>query len=131
MSSTPPFDKAVAHRWFGIEFNNRAWDLVESKSQAPDDLAEMLATAHASLLHWKAVGTPLNEIRGLVLLVSAYVAAGVAQPAETFSRKLLELSGRIEGETPIDRASAQRYGGPCPAFRREPWRGSRTVSSRN
>jgi len=106
MAATPPFDSSVAHRWFAVEFNNRAWDLVEAQSRTDDESADMVAAAHAALLHWKQVGTPLNELRGLVLLVSAYNTAGMGQPAVIFSRRLLELSGHTEGETPFDRASA-------------------------
>ncbi|NJM49445.1 MAG: hypothetical protein HC860_27425 [Alkalinema sp. RU_4_3] len=39
--SQPPFDVAVAHRWFAVEFNNRAWDLVEKTDRTADEAVEI------------------------------------------------------------------------------------------
>jgi hypothetical protein len=59
--SAPPFELPKAHRWFGIEFNNAAWELVEAPSRTKSETERMLRLAHASCLHWESVGTPANQ----------------------------------------------------------------------
>lgn len=104
----PPFDLARAHRWFAVEFNNRAWDLVEKDSRTADQTQEMIDAAHAAAIHWKAVGTPLNEQRAEGLLAAAYLKAGRAKPALRHAQRGLALSEQnaASGETPFDRAVA-------------------------
>ena len=79
--STPPFDLAQAHRWFAIECNNEAWDLVEKADRAPPETQRMISAAHAAALHWGAVGNALNRLRAENLLAAVYSAAGEAAPA--------------------------------------------------
>ena len=40
--ATPPFDLARAHRWFAVELNNLAWDLVEAQERSASDIARMI-----------------------------------------------------------------------------------------
>jgi hypothetical protein len=106
---SPPFDLAQAHRWFAVEFNNRAWDLVETDGRSADQTQEMLHAAHAALVHWKAIGTPLNEQRAENLLATAYLKAGRADPALRHAQRCLALSEQNAAagtETPFDRATA-------------------------
>ena len=44
-----------AHRWFAVEYNNQAWELIET---SPDYLhaSELLSRAYASHRHWFEVG---------------------------------------------------------------------------
>jgi hypothetical protein len=105
----PPFDVAQAHRWFAVEFNNRAWDLVEKDGRSADETQEMLHVAHAAAIHWKAIGTPLNEQRAENLLATAYLKAGRAEPALRHAQRCLALSEQNAAagtETPFDRATA-------------------------
>jgi hypothetical protein len=107
--SAPPFDLAQAHRWFAVEFNNRAWNLIEQDSRAADEVDEMLHAAHASVMHWRAIGTPLNAQRGENLLATAYLRAGKAEPALRHAQRCLTLSEQNAAagtETPFDRATA-------------------------
>ena len=32
----PPFDVQRAHRWFAVELNNLAWEIVEADSRTED-----------------------------------------------------------------------------------------------
>ena len=57
-----PFDLAQAHRWFAIEFNNQAWDLVEKVNRTADETQQMIHAAHASILHWQSAGNALNGV---------------------------------------------------------------------
>lgn len=103
----PDFDVATAERWFAVECNNRAWDLVESDQIGAEDLEDMLHFAHAAWVHWKAVGTPLNLQRAACLLATAYVKADRAGSAQRYAERCLQLSEENGDEqTPFDRATA-------------------------
>ena len=102
----PPFDLQRAHRWFAVEANNRAWDLVEAPSRSPEEVREMLHAAHAAAFHWSPVGTPLNTLRAECLLATAYAVAGQASPAVAHAGYCLELGEQVTDQTPLDRATA-------------------------
>jgi tetratricopeptide (TPR) repeat protein len=107
--STPPFDLAQAHRWFAVEFNNRAWDLLDKNGRSADETQELLNAAHAAAIHWKAIGTALNEQRAENLLATAYLRAGRAEPALRHAQRCLALSEQNAAagtETLFDRATA-------------------------
>jgi hypothetical protein len=104
--TVPPFDLAQAHRWFGIEFNNAAWELVESPSRTPAETERMLRLAQASFLHWEAVGTPANQQRSLTLLSLAHAVAGLGARAVDLAKQCIEL-GELHDDllTQFDRAA--------------------------
>jgi hypothetical protein len=105
--SQPPFDLAAAHRWFAVEFNNLAWDLVENADRTPEQTEEMLHAAHAAWLHWSQVGSVLNRQRAECLLSTAYAAAGQTEPAVRYGRSCVTLSEQPDSEqTPFDQATA-------------------------
>jgi hypothetical protein len=104
--SQPPFDAAVAHKWFAVEFNNRAWDLVENRERTAEEAAEMIHAAHAAAIHWQAVGTPLNAQRAENLLATVYLKAGQAELALRHAERGLELGERNgESQSTFDRAT--------------------------
>jgi hypothetical protein len=104
---TSPFDLAQANRWFGTEFNNAAWDLLEAPSRTADETERMLRLAHASCLHWESIGTAANEQRGLVLLAMAHAVAGLGARAVALAERCLAVGKLHEGVlTPFDRAAA-------------------------
>jgi hypothetical protein len=103
----PPFDLAKAHRWFAVEFNNQAWDLVEKANRSAEETQQMIHLAHASALHWQAVGTALNCQRGENLLATVYAAADIPKAAVWHAERCLSLSVQnAKEETPFDRATA-------------------------
>jgi hypothetical protein len=107
--STPPFELDKAHRWFAVEFNNRAWDLVEQDGRSADETQAMLHAAHAAAVHWQAIGTPLNAQRAENLLATAYLKAGRVEPALRHAQRCLALSEQnatAGTESPFDRATA-------------------------
>jgi tetratricopeptide (TPR) repeat protein len=106
LMSQPPFDLASAHKWFAVEFNNRAWDLVEKHDRTAEETAEMIQAAHAAALHWQVVGTPLNAQRAENLLATAYLKAGQAEAALVHAQRGLAL-GEQNGsaQSPFDRAT--------------------------
>jgi len=89
MSSVPSDAEPKSwHRYFAVQFNNRAWDLAERISRTREETKEMLEAAHAAAVHWRAIGTPLNQMRAQTLLAQAYALAG-------FGAFALQLSDEI------------------------------------
>jgi hypothetical protein len=104
---TPSFDLPAAHRWFAIEFNNAAWDIVEARERTSADRERMLHQAHAAYVHWDALGTPINRLRALSLLAMAHAAADSARGAMEYALQCLELdNAHLPESTPFDRAMA-------------------------
>lgn len=107
MPAAPPFDSAVANRWFGVEYNNAAWELVEKFPRSQAETEMMLHYAHAAFVHWRAVGTALNEQRAECLLATAYASAGRVDQAQYHAARTLDLmAANGEEQSPFDRASA-------------------------
>ncbi|MEW4531120.1 MAG: hypothetical protein ACF8PG_10250 [Maioricimonas sp. JB045] len=91
MSSNPnESDVQKWHRYFAVEFNNRAWDLTASERTMAED-REMLDTAHAAALHWDAVGTDLNRMRAMLLLAEVHAQLGSGPSAMAYAGKVREF----------------------------------------
>ena len=100
-----PFDVARVNRWFAVETNNMAWELVEAKTRSAADVENMIDAAHAACFHWKHVGNSLNYLRAQTLLVTAYVRSGRAEPARYHADRCLRASDTLGDEqTRWDRA---------------------------
>lgn len=98
-----PFDIQKAHRWFAVEFNNMAWDLLEAENRSEDETEQII---HAVCLHWMQVGTPLNHQRAQCLLTTVYARLGYADAAVRHSTKCLALSQQTgEEQSSFDRAT--------------------------
>ncbi len=102
-----PFDLAKAHRWFAIECNNGAWDLIEKANRTSDETEQMIRLAHVAAYHWDSAGNDLNRQRAENLLATAYAAADVPKAAVHYAERCLSLSVKnAKEETPFDRATA-------------------------
>lgn len=105
--SVPTFDLPVAHRWFAVEYNNQAWDLVEAPQRSPEEIDRMVHLAHAAAAHWSEIGKSVNQMRAMSLLAHAYAVAGEGKPAVKYARRCTDLSASLTDEqTSFDRASA-------------------------
>ncbi|TWT56703.1 hypothetical protein KOR42_00570 [Thalassoglobus neptunius] len=100
----PEFDVAEAHRWFAIECNNRAWDLVESESRSEEEREELLMTASSAAWHWKQIGKPLNNLRAQVLLATAAIVADDESQARRSVANCLQLLTEIDDVPDFDLA---------------------------
>lgn len=101
-----PFDLPRAQRWFAVECNNAAWDLLDKAERTADETERLLHVAHASVHHWLAAGNELNHLRGLVLLANVYASASLPEGARLYADKALVLSAAAgETQTPFDRAT--------------------------
>ena len=110
-----PFDIEKAHRWFAVELNNVAWELVEAVHLTADDAERMIHAAHASCFHWLQVGTALNHQRAQCLLATVYAKQGLAEAAVRHAAKCRELSQQVGDEqTTFDRACS--YGCSLQAY---------------
>lgn len=101
-----PFDVARAQRWFAVEFNNLAWDIIEAGVPSAADGEQLIHTAHTSVRHWLDTGSPVDRLRGEVLLTTAYVAVSRAEPALHYARQCLALLAKLDAVEPWDRATA-------------------------
>lgn len=85
-----PEDIAKWDKWFGIECNNRAWALSESRTRTPAEDDEMLHTAHAAVLHWSKVGTAHNVALGHMLLGQVHALAGSGTLARRYAQQAFD-----------------------------------------
>ncbi len=105
--TNPPFDVQRAHRWFAVELNNVAWDLVEADAVTPADVERMIHAAHGACFHWLVAGDLLNHLRAQCLLATAYAKAGLSESAVRHAERCLALSAEAgDRQTPFDRATA-------------------------
>jgi|SaaInlStandDraft_1057018.scaffolds.fasta_scaffold29431_2 hypothetical protein len=100
-----PFDLLKANRWFAIECNNQAWDLVEAEERSDDQLEKMLHIAHTARYHWQHAGTEINWLRAEVLLSTAYSVAKRAENALVYAESASQLLGQAKEVTSFDQAS--------------------------
>ncbi len=100
-------DKKQAHRWFAVEYNNQAWDLLDQPNRSPDDNERLIALAHAAYLHWLEAGDQLNEQRAWCLLATCYTLGRRALEGVRAAEHCLRLAERNgDQQTPFDRATA-------------------------
>ena len=87
----PEFDKNEVHTHFAKEFYNMIWEILKKKKISEEDKDFMIDAAHASKLHWKYVGTLINEIRSLWMLARVYSVIKKPEFALFYSKKCLQL----------------------------------------
>lgn len=105
--NNPPFDLPKAKRWFAVELNNTAWDLLEAASLNEDQIERMIHAAHAACYFWLEAGNQLNHLRAQNLLATAYARAGRGEAAVYHARQCLKLSLAAGAtQTNFDRAAA-------------------------
>jgi hypothetical protein len=82
------------HRWFGVEFNNEVWDLLDggiTPDSPDDDKDAVLYGAYAAARHWAEGGTVANRARGEHLIARAALAVGQPDTSLRHARRCLEL----------------------------------------
>ena len=80
-------DPALWHRFFAMQGNNRAWDLVE-QSRVHAANHDLLDAAHAAAWHWRAIGTELNHMRATMLLAEVHALLGHGQTALAYAEAM-------------------------------------------
>ena len=84
-------DLPKAHRWFGVDLNNRTMDALDAGLITPEAAETYIHAAHACCHHWMQVGTNANHARGEFLVASVYAAAGLGKEALRHAKRCLEL----------------------------------------
>jgi hypothetical protein len=82
------------HRWFGVEFNNEVWDLLDAgvgPGSPESDRDLVLYGAYASARHWSECGGPAQQARAEHLIARAELAVGEPAVALRHARRCLEL----------------------------------------
>ena len=114
MPREPEFDVTKAHRWFAVEANNAAWDLLEKPQRADGDAAAMVHLAHAAAWHWSKVGGAIQQCRAHVLLAAVHLSLGHKAEAVRSANRASHLLEESENATDFDRASVWRiYANVC------------------
>ncbi len=91
---TSRVEEREMHRWFGVEFNNEVWGLLDDGLTADsplDDRELALSGAYASLRHWTDAGTRINQARAHHLISRVAVALGLTDPALAHAQRCLYL----------------------------------------
>ncbi len=96
--TNPGFDTTEAGKWFAIEANNRAWELLERPERSEDNATEMLHAAHAACHHWMHVGTTTNHARAECLVALVNADLGLASSAVRGAVRCLDL---VEGHPDV------------------------------
>lgn len=80
-----------AHRFFGVNFNNRIFKLAEKNNLNSEEKIEIVALAHASYLHWLSYSghQKVNTQRALYMIAKAYVLIEDASNAMKYANQCL------------------------------------------
>jgi tetratricopeptide (TPR) repeat protein len=81
-----------AHREFARQANGRVWQLLEQASRLPDEQAEVIEAAYASLFHWRFAGSAVHRQRGLWLIARVHTVLGDSAQALKFATACLECT---------------------------------------
>lgn len=81
-SATPsPQVDADLHRAMALETNHHVWTLLGQATRSDGENGELVDAAHASLYHWRQVGTNVELQRGEWLISHVYAVLGRVEPA--------------------------------------------------
>lgn len=98
---------AATHRRLAVDLFGHTWRLLDLVERTPEQVDEVIHTAHASRYHWAQVGTPAQAARGEWQCARVYSTLDRAEPALWHARRCLELvEAGGEGFEDWDPASA-------------------------
>lgn len=90
MSEKPDQDEINKwHRYFGVEGNNRAWDLASKAQRTAAEDQEMLNLAYTAAYHWSKVGKPVNDARADVTLAHVHALLKHGELALKYAQRSL------------------------------------------
>lgn len=94
MSKQPQFDTDTAHRWFGVEYNNGIFPLLEKNDRSQEETERMIAMAYASTLHWNSYSghTSANSARGEYMISTTNSYAGRKEAALHHAKRCYEIT---------------------------------------
>ncbi len=126
----PPELDPTTQRQLAAGLYNYTWTLLEQEDRSADDVDRMIHAAHASRLHWDAIGQPANRARGEWLCSRVYAVLGRGEPARLARPPLpghprgrwrrdrgLGPAGGVRGARPRPRACRRAATRPSPGGR--------------
>lgn len=87
-----------AHQYFAQSTNGRVWELLQKSNRSQGENNEMLYAVHASIYHWKFVGSAVYQQRGEWLLSRVHVALGHATEALRHAERCFALTESHRGQ---------------------------------
>jgi hypothetical protein len=87
----PPELDPATQRQLAAGLYNYTWTLLEQDDRTADEVDRMIHSAHASRLHWDAIGLPANRARGEWLCSRVYAVLGRGEPAVWHARRCLDI----------------------------------------
>lgn len=98
MTEDRKFTESEAQRHFAVQFNNLTWELLDKPLRTPDENERLLDYAHASLAHWRAVGTVVHHQRGEWMLARVHAVLGDGTHALKHATRCFELTEAHKNE---------------------------------
>ena len=92
MSEGQKYTEAEAQLHFAKGFNGKTWDLLDKQERTREEKELLVDYAHASLAHWRSVGTGEHLQRGAWMLARVYTVIGNPQLAAQHAAHCLELT---------------------------------------
>ncbi|HMQ80737.1 MAG TPA: hypothetical protein PKE39_10035 [Ignavibacteria bacterium] len=89
MKNEPDFNIDKAHRWFGVEFNNAIFPLLEKENRTDEETQQMIQMAFASTLHWSRFsGCKIeNRARGENMIATVLTYAGMKDASIFYAKR--------------------------------------------
>jgi DNA-binding transcriptional MerR regulator len=82
----------ATRRKLAVDLFNHTWTLLEKTDRTPDEIDEMIHSAHASRYHWGEVGERVNLARGEWQCSRVYAVLGRAEPALWHARRCVDIN---------------------------------------
>lgn len=92
MSKEKTFTESEAQLHFAKQFYNKTWGLLDKQERTQEENELLADYAHASLAHWRVVGTGVHLQRGVWMLARVNIVLGNTQTALQHAQRCLELT---------------------------------------
>lgn len=79
------------HQIWAKHLFNHTWTLLDLDERTPDQIDEMINSAHASRFHWGIIGSPENFARGEWQISRVYCVLGRSEPAIYHGHRSLDI----------------------------------------
>ena len=89
MKKKPDFNTDIAHHWFGVEYNNAIFPLLEKADRTDEETERMIQMAFASTLHWNSYSgcTIANRARGENMIAAVLTNSGRKEAAIFYAKR--------------------------------------------
>ncbi|MBE2218346.1 MAG: hypothetical protein IAE90_09095 [Ignavibacteria bacterium] len=100
MENKPDFDLDLANKWFGVNYNNGIFPLLEKTDRTDEETEKMIQMAFASTIHWSEFSgcKYANKVRGINMIATALAYAGRKEGSLYYARKNFEMVTEKQGE---------------------------------